>query len=237
MVKLGVIADVHGNYPALREVLKSLQDEGCEAIYHAGDAIAIGPYPRESLECLIEHPKVSMVKGNHEDYFAYGIPSPLPENMSDNEVVHQQWTHSQLSNALRKSVQDLPYVIKQQWEDVTITVCHSSFQSTNSGYAAFDDLRHQTCEELDRAFSMFGGDLILYGHTHLFCDVQGVKHYINPGSVGCHPSAYANYTLIEIDKGNYTIHHRTVPYEKELLINAMFQKGVPDREFIYRSFF
>ena len=49
-MKIAILADVHANLPALRAALADAEQQGCERLYHAGDLIAIGPYPAEVID-------------------------------------------------------------------------------------------------------------------------------------------------------------------------------------------
>jgi predicted phosphodiesterase len=100
-MKVAVLTDVHANLPALRAVLGQLEQEGFDLLVHLGDAIAIGPFPAECLDLLLNVPNVRCVMGNHDEYFVHGLPQPQPAWMSDGEVEHQHWTHRQMDPALR----------------------------------------------------------------------------------------------------------------------------------------
>jgi len=51
MMKIGVIADIHGNAPALKAVLNELDKMGdIKHIYCLGDMIGIGPDTNEVLK-------------------------------------------------------------------------------------------------------------------------------------------------------------------------------------------
>jgi protein phosphatase len=52
-MKIAVMTDVHANLPALAAALDAIRREGCEALFHTGDAIGIGPYPAECLDLLL----------------------------------------------------------------------------------------------------------------------------------------------------------------------------------------
>ena len=56
MTKLAVFTDLHANLPALRAALADIAREGCDALVHTGDAIAIGPQPAECLDLLLGMP-------------------------------------------------------------------------------------------------------------------------------------------------------------------------------------
>lgn len=65
-MRVAVLADVHGNVPALRAVLAELDREGLDGLVVAGDVVA-GAYPREALELLAARPEhVVWIRGNAE---------------------------------------------------------------------------------------------------------------------------------------------------------------------------
>lgn len=100
--KIAVISDVHGNLPALQAALKSITSKNCDAIYHLGDAVAIGPYPGECLKILLAHPNLKLVMGNHDQWFAYGLPTPVPDWMSKGEIIHHRWLEKTFYSQLDK---------------------------------------------------------------------------------------------------------------------------------------
>jgi hypothetical protein len=64
--RIAVLADVHGNAPALRAVLAEVDDMEVDAIVVAGDVVG-GPQPREALELLAARPEpVRWIAGNAE---------------------------------------------------------------------------------------------------------------------------------------------------------------------------
>ena len=46
-MKIAVLTDVHGNLPALQIAMRAIRRERCDAVFHTGDAIGIGPFPAE----------------------------------------------------------------------------------------------------------------------------------------------------------------------------------------------
>jgi len=123
-MRIVVITDVHANLPALEAALEAIRAEGYDAIFHTGDAIAIGPYPAECLDLLLNTPDVRLVTGNHEAYFVDGLPEPQPAWMSDGEVQHQLWTHACLDPQLRSVLSQWPYVLEREFEGVKTTFVH-----------------------------------------------------------------------------------------------------------------
>ena len=65
-MRIAVVADVHGNAPALRAVLAEIDRESVDAIVVAGDVVG-GPLVRESLDLLsARQEQIHWVKGNSE---------------------------------------------------------------------------------------------------------------------------------------------------------------------------
>ena len=70
-MKLAVLADIHGNFPALQAVTAHLEQWQPDRVVVAGDIVNRGP---RSLDCLrfVQHKQDTQgwitVRGNHEDY-------------------------------------------------------------------------------------------------------------------------------------------------------------------------
>ena len=52
LMRIGLLADIHANLPALEAAYASLTAASCDVIVNLGDAITIGPYPAETLDFL-----------------------------------------------------------------------------------------------------------------------------------------------------------------------------------------
>jgi putative phosphoesterase len=65
-VRVAVLADIHGNLPALEAVLRDVDAAGADAIVLAGD-MTVGPLQAETLDLLNSlGEKVIWVRGNCE---------------------------------------------------------------------------------------------------------------------------------------------------------------------------
>jgi predicted phosphodiesterase len=234
-VRAAVFGDVHGNLPALRAALAAIGREGCDVVYHLGDAIAIGPYPAECLDLLLSAPKMRLIMGNHDAWFAHGLPRPQPSWMSDGEVAHQHWVHAQLDPALKLAVASWPYVLEEDWGGLRVTLLHYEPADSASGFTP----HHPTYDpaDLDRVFKAHGSELVFYGHTHIASDVSGRRRYVNPGSLGCDRDPVAQFVVLECLKGGCTLHAHAVPYDDRPLFEAFERRQVPERAFLYQAFF
>ena len=236
MTKLCLITDTHANLPALQAALAAIEQEGYDQLIHLGDAIAIGPQPAESLDLLLNTPRTRFVMGNHDDWFAHGLPHPRPKWMSAGELAHQKWTHAQLNSQQRWQVWRWPFCITETIKGVPVTFVH--YALTSSGRHFKQIIREPTPLNLDYLFAAHDSELIFYGHHHPFSDMQGASRYINPGSLGCYYEPLARYTVAEFEgDGRYTITHKAVPYDDASLRQAFATREVPDRALLWRAFF
>lgn len=67
-MKLGVVADIHGNDAALRAVLEDADRFGVDCWWALGDLVLFGPRPVEVLELLQGMTGIAMLRGNTDRY-------------------------------------------------------------------------------------------------------------------------------------------------------------------------
>ncbi len=234
-MRIAVMTDAHANLPALEAALADIRRQGCDLVVHTGDAIAIGPFPGECLGLLLGTPNVQCTMGNHERWFVHGLPRPRPAWLSDGEVQHQVWTHAQLDAGLRATLAGWPYVLEQESAGVVVRYQHYALGPSGDDFAPVT--RPAAPEEWERLFGPAAATLVFYGHDHAASDVRGRERYVNPGSLGCCERAVARYCVVDLDAGGYTLSQCAVPYDDAPLRAAFERRGVPEREFICRTFF
>ena len=234
-MKIAILTDTHGNLPALKATLSAIEKEMCDAIYHTGDAIGIGPYPAECLDLLLRTPRIHLIMGNHDAWFAYGLPDPRPSWMSDGELEHQHWVHSCIDPSLRSVVGQWPYLMREELGGIQVACIHYGLTESQRDFVPI--VRGPDPPDLDSIFRGFQSDIVFYGHQHRTSDSCGQARYINPGSMGCHREPIARYAILECEKQEYRIRRCGVPYNDRALFEEFERREVPEREFIYRAFF
>ena len=147
-MRLVVFTDVHANLPALDAALSSIRQHGYDVLVHTGDAIAIGPFPAECMDRLLSLPNAYLLMGNHDAWFANGLPEPQPSWMSDGEVLHQQWTHALLNPILKSVVAQWEFVFTETFDGVTISFMHYPLTSQHEFMPV---IQQPTVEELDNS--------------------------------------------------------------------------------------
>jgi predicted phosphodiesterase len=238
--RIAILTDAHANLPALEAALAAIRAERVEAIVHTGDAIGIGPFPAEVLDRLLNTTGVRLVMGNHDAWFAFGLPSPRPSWMSEGELAHQRWVHAQLDPALRPVVAAWPWVIEEEVGGVPIAFVHYGLDESGRGLAPL--VPNPSAADLNRLFARHRARLVFFGHHHypggVGPEVVGRARYVNPGALGCAPEPLAPFALLTVERdGTCRVAFHAAPYDPVPLIRAFEERTVPERAFIWATFF
>lgn len=230
--QIAVMTDVHANLPALETALAAIRDLECDSIVHTGDAVGIGPYPRETLERLLAEESLRLVMGNHDWWYANG----LPEAMSEGEATHQRWVHGQLGSELKSTVASWPWLIQEPYGCFRVAFMHYGLRQEGAGFVEI--AKQPTSETLDTVFRDVTADLVFYGHHHPVAEHTGRARYINPGSLGCFIVPEARFAILEIEPdGSFQITKHAIPYDWTDYFRQMDLREVPERRFIRTTFF
>ncbi len=65
-MRLAILADIHGNLPALEAVLRDAEQHAIDEIVVAGDLVTHGPHPNEAMR-LLRAGHSRMIRGNGDD--------------------------------------------------------------------------------------------------------------------------------------------------------------------------
>jgi predicted phosphodiesterase len=91
-MRLGIIAEIHANLPALEVALEALRKEGVEQVLAVGDLVGYGPHPRQVIRKL-DREGIPCVPGAADLRVAYALPSPPREGIAETTII---WTREQL---------------------------------------------------------------------------------------------------------------------------------------------
>ena len=234
IARIAVLTDVHGNLPALEAALTEIDRVGADAVYHTGDAIGIGPFPAECVDRLLARPSTYLMMGNHDGWFAFGLPDESATSMSPGEREHQRWVHAQLEPALKGVVAAWPYASSLRMEGLRLDFLHYPLDAAGS----FRSPQDLTTESVSALFQLPTSTLVFFGHDHRPCDlVGGSTRFVNPGALGCSSEPLARFVLVDVEAGgHYTLSFRAAPYDPDPLFRALEFRRVPARDFIKRTF-
>ncbi|OGG39856.1 hypothetical protein A2118_02600 [Candidatus Kaiserbacteria bacterium GWA2_50_9] len=214
-MKIGILADIHGNNIALEAVLTEVSNAGIERLFVLGDFVGYYYNPDDVLAQLARF-KTTMIRGNHE-----AMLEAAQKDERSKEAIRAKYG-SGVSRALEKltavQIQELlalPKTREVTIDGLTFILCHGSPWDTNEYIYPDAD------EEVLRKCASEKADFILLGHTHRpFVYAREGKVVLNPGSVG-QPRDIGNLaSWVIIDTANRSIVQRrtafdTVPVAKE----------------------
>jgi putative phosphoesterase len=173
-MRLGLIADIHGNKLALDAVLRQLDDARVDEVLCLGDVVVLGPDPAGVVRTLRER-RIPVVKGNTDSWLHQARrPDPIFADLT-------RWTLEQLPDADRAFIDSFPQTVEMELAPgFTLLACHGSPRSWDEVLSAL------TPEpELTEALTRCNQPVITGGHTHIqLLRRFGQRHLVNPGSVG-----------------------------------------------------
>lgn len=246
-MRLALISDIHGNWPALQAVLDDLERCGeVDLIWCLGDLAALGGQPHECIQALISlrkkhgEDKVKIIGGNTDRYLVTGARIAFAPPKAESEFAAYR------DNILSMSAINAWNMERLTWEDFSLLrdilgrelkLDVEAYGIARGFHAIPDDdestaLRPDSADEeaadalLDR-----GGRLALCGHTHLAMDRQVDDwRVINPGSVGLSfgNPGLAEWALLEWRDGEPSVDFRRLPYDVEATLRAWEKLGYPD---------
>src|SRR5260370_25606870 len=174
---IAVLADIHGNLPALEAVLAGGAVTDAHVLMICGD-VASGPLPIETLDVLRALHRGRFVRGNADRGLVTAFDG---EKLPRWPGPAADWCASQLSREHRDFLASFSEPISVVVDGIgRVLFCHGSPRSDEEMMTA------ETPDSRLRDFlSGVEADLVVCGHTHMTFDrvVDGVR-IINPGNVG-----------------------------------------------------
>ena len=225
MKKIGVISDIHGNYPALVEVLAMLDEIGCDEIIHTGDVVDIGPDSCKCMEVLLSRKDITLLLGNHDRDFL--LNQATARNLSHVPTQHKEQVFASMMPSHREQVARFPLYTYRTCGGQSILFCHYAFNMGWKDISVFPFkplLTQPTAEQFDQIFAGIPFDAVFFGHKHEPCDLQGERLYVDVGSVGCHPEPNARAVVISYDDEHWSYQRYQTPYDMQQVQQAMLTR-------------
>ena len=232
-MRIGLISDIHANAIALEAVLADIDRASVDQIILLGDAIDLGPQPREVMARL-RSLDLRCILGNHDE-FLLTFDALQTGNAWLDEVY--AWTLGQLSAADFDYIRTFAPLIEIRLDPQTsLLCCHGSPRSNNDFI-----LPTTTAADLDEMLTGKSATVLAAGHTHVQMSRQhrGMM-IINVGSVGLPiyqpwlPEAerprilpWAEYAIINWREGALNIELRRVPVDLAAIRQATLSSGMP----------
>lgn len=209
-----IIADIHGNFPALAAVLADIDRRGCSTVISLGDVGGYYCMINECIDALRTRTIVNLL-GNHDYYLISG--TACPRSTTANRCLEYQRRIITGANLdyLRQSI--------TEFRKDGVWMVHGGWQNHLDEY-----LLHVS----HRYFETLSGRYFFSGHTHVQAMIPlGDKIYCNPGSVGQprDDDPRAAYAIFH----NNRIELVRVEYDVDMIMKAMRDAGFS--EYYYQN--
>jgi putative phosphoesterase len=169
-MKIGLLADIHGNVCALEAALGVLRD--ADILICAGDLVGYYPFANEVCT-LIREKKVICIRGNHDAMFSGLIPCEKKAW----QAYRFDYLEKIIKDENRKWLAELPVKMELHVDALKIIIRHASPWDEITYLYQDSDAIKKICLEKN--------ELLCVGHTHRRMDQSaGRGRIINPGSVG-----------------------------------------------------
>ena len=221
-MRLAVLADIHGNLPAIEAVVDDIGRRAVDQVVNLGDC-ASGPlWPRETLAGLIAL-QWPTVRGNHDRI----LGRDRPEKMAPSD----RYAHAETESAQRTWLTLLPPAL-----DIGDgVVAFHARPGDDDAYLLEDvvDGRLAAARPAAVAERLGGvaGTIILTGHSHLpsLVRLDDGRTIINPGSVGQPRDSDPRACYAILDTELNTWEYRRVEYDIEATQERMRKHNMPSR--------
>ncbi len=216
-MRIAVLADVHGNLPALRAVLAQLDRDPPDAIVVAGD-VCSGPLVRPALELLEARPEpVHWIAGNGErETLAVFDGGEIPDGPAG---LAAAWSSAQLDRRWRDAVAGWPTTVALDG----VRFCHGSPRRDD------EILTRGTPDAvLGAALADVDEPLVVGGHTHqqLIRKVREDLVYVNAGSIGLPYEGRADAFWMFVTDGVAQL--RETAYDRAAALAELRASGYPE---------
>ena len=224
-VLLAVIADIHGNLPALEAVLADIDRQKPDHIVAAGDLALRGPFPKECVE-LIRARCHSVIIGNTDAYLAGNYLQKSYQEPQHWKTHLLEWSRAELGEETLAWMRGLPFSLRfSPAPSQDLFVCHANPRN-------LEDTLDPTLDDdaIRKYFVHPHPAAIAFGHLHfpyrrrvdrtLLVDVASVGIPRDGDRRAC-------WTLFSGTSRGWHAHFRRVRYSVYAVTQALTTRDVP----------
>ena len=212
MTRLAILADIHGNLPALEAVIDDFALQDVDHVVVAGDVINCGPFSAQVTERIIRE-GWAVIRGNNEfSLLDYATPRSRPEWRDRTQFSWRPWLQQQVTGRLHAAIAAWPDTLSLRFLDAPpVRVVHGSLRSASeSMFPITPDA------DIAAMLAHVEETTIIAAHTHIALDrVVDQWHIVNPGSVGIPLDGdfTASYMILDGSPSGWRATLRRVPFD------------------------
>jgi predicted phosphodiesterase len=224
---LAVIADIHGNLPALDATLADLERVQPDVVVIAGDFVNRGPQSHAAVE-RASRLGFAAISGNHDTWLAaLACGERLPEGWESPWWTPVRSATEELTPEDRRWLEALPFSLRIEVPGADpALIVHGNPRTSREGMGRLisDERLADELEGVEERTII--GAHIHYPHERWLGD----QHVVVIGAVGCpfNGDINAQYGLFTWREGAWQFEHRSIPYDHESLYEAWRASGYLD---------
>jgi putative phosphoesterase len=214
-MKVLIVSDIHGNWPALAAVLKA--EPQFDRVLCLGDLVNYGPMP---VECVAWAREVFFsgifLQGNHDRALGWGENPHCSPAYKTLAAATQVFSERMLAPELKQFLGRLKPLRHFQWQGAKCVACHARPKDPLYGYLTEEASVARWESEVVQAGLP---DMLFLGHTHLPMKTRLMNTLlVNPGSVGQPKNDDPRAAFAVWEDGDVTL--RRAAYDVEETIRA-----------------
>ena len=213
---LGLISDIHGNFPALKSVLQQLEKKECDEIVCLGDVCGYYSMVNECIELLREYNIVTLI-GNHDNYLLGNGRCNRSRTVNECIKFQKSIIKEENLNWLKQN--------KLEYKTDIYAAVHGGWNDPLDEYVKHFDFSIANEYDVNYFFT---------GHTHVpIIEKYNNYTYCNPGAVGQPRDYDCRAAFAIIDDG--IVYLKRIKYDIDLIAKHMSESGFND--YFYRNLY
>lgn len=215
-MRILLISDIHGNWPALAALR-----EPHDICLCMGDLVEYGPEPGKVVDWVRKN-AAHCVRGNHDHGTAQNVEITGVGGFRYLTMATRRHTVRMLSSEDRRYLSDLPTMQLVTVANKRILMVHATPRDPMDEYVMAD------ATQWANRVSGWNADYVCVGHTHyqFALDVVGTK-IVNPGSLGLQRDGVPTARYAIIDNGQIEL--KQMEYDYEAAVAAVMDSPFEDK--------
>lgn len=234
-MRILLISDIHGNYPALMAIERRFTPGDFDAILNCGDSLVYAPFPNETLNWLRANKVVSILGNTDKKVIkllkgkTFGKPSKAEKKIMYSSTAEDLSPKNiKYLKSLKKTARIRLQVNKTENKSgpTLLGMFHGSPAAHHE--FLFDSTPENRFAELAATINM---DIVVTGHSHTpyHKKVSGID-FINPGSVGrmFDGEPTASFAILNTSEYGLEVRFYRIPYTVAEVVTQLRDRNLPE---------
>jgi putative phosphoesterase len=207
-MRLGLIADIHGDHRALESAIRHMDQLAVSAILCAGDLVGYGTHA-DDVVALIRERSIQCVRGNHDRWA-----------LERRQVIGLRgWKTAVFRPETWEFLAALPPFLRIAWGSRRLAVYHGSPAADTEYVTPYKPIP----ETVDRFWDQGDADVLVLGHTHIPMVERSPRGtLLNPGSILGVSGVQTSYSFAVVESEELAVRWYEIRTGRELRRDPIF---------------